>query len=330
MIAKANSNIAIIKYWGMRDEKLVLPANSSVSFTMDDQLQTITNVEFDESLKKDDVTLDDRATTPKEYERVTKFLDVVRSMAKQKNKKIKFACVVSRNSFPKAAGLASSASGFAALAAAASKAAGLELDEKKLSALARRGSGSAARSVFGGAVEWRMGNRKDGSDSYAEQLSPPEKWKELRNVIAINSSQEKKIGSMEAMKRTVKTSRLFPARLKSVGERLALVRKAVRAHDFEGMAQAIMQESDGMHAVMLDSWPPIVYLNQISLGIMDRIVELNESYGRPVAAYTFDAGPNAHVFTISKHENEVKKALAGIQGMERTLTCRIGQGVRFL
>jgi diphosphomevalonate decarboxylase len=323
--AAANANIAIIKYWGMRDGQLVIPANDSISFTMDERLQTLTTVEFRDSLRKDVLMLDGRHATEKERMRVSGFLDVVRRMARLKS----FAHVVSMNSFPKSAGLASSASGFAALAAAASKAAGLELGRRELSALARRGSGSAARSVFGGAVEWRAGRKKDGSDCYALQLSPPQRWRTLRNVIAITSSREKKTGSMEGMRRTVVTSELYACRIKSLPKRLALVRNAVKRCDFRMMAAAIMQESDSMHAAMLDSWPPLLYLNGASLRIMERVLELNGSHGEPVAAYTFDAGPNAHVYTTARHENEVRKALAGIEGIEKIIMCGVGNGVRY-
>ena len=323
--AAANANIAIIKYWGMRDDRLVIPANDSISFTMDDRLQTVTTVEFRDSLKKDVLMLDGRHATEKERLRVSGFLGIIRKMARTK----RFAHVVSMNSFPKSAGLASSASGFAALAAASAKAAGLELGKKGLSALARRGSGSAARSVHGGAVEWRAGRKKDGSDCYAVQLSPPERWRALRNVIAITSSREKKTGSMEGMKRTVVTSELYRCRLESLPPRLALVRDAIRRGVFRTMAPAIMQESDSMHAAMLDSWPPLLYLNGTSLRIMERVLELNDSHGEPIAAYTFDAGPNAHVYTTARHESEVRKALAGIGGIERTITCGVGDGVRY-
>jgi diphosphomevalonate decarboxylase len=323
--AAANANIAIIKYWGMRDQKLVVPMNDSISFTMDGQLQTITTVEFRDGLKKDVLFLDGKRATEKERSRVHGFLDIVRRMGRTK----RFAHVVSMNSFPKSAGLASSASGFAALAAAASSAAGLELDGRELSALARMGSGSAARSVYGGAVEWHAGKNKDGSDCYAVQLSPPERWRTLRNVIAITNSGQKKTGSMEGMHRTTGTSELYSCRLKTLPKRLALVRKAVMNGKFSGMAQAIMQESDSMHAAMLDSWPPLLYLNGASLRIMDAVLELNGSYGEPVAAYTFDAGPNAHVYTTARHENEVRKALATVEGIEKIITCRVGEGVRY-
>ena len=324
--AAANSNIALVKYWGMHDEKLVIPANNSISFTMDDKLRTVTTVEFSDTLKRDELELDGEPANEKATARVAGFLDIVRKMAKMK----RFASVVSANSFPKGAGMASSASGFAALAAAASRAAGLELDGKKLSMLARMGSGSASRSVYGGAVEWLAGKRKDGSDCYAVQLSPQEKWGQLRNVVAITSRYEKKIGSMDGMRITARTSALYRARLMSVGGRLATVRKAIRAGDFAMMAPAIMQESDNMHAVMLDSWPPIAYLNSTSFHIMQKVLELNGSPGEAVAAYTFDAGPNAHIYTTAKHENDVKKALGEIWGIEKIVTCGVGQGVRYL
>jgi diphosphomevalonate decarboxylase len=322
--AIANSNIALVKYWGKRNEELNLPFNNSISFTMDDQLQTVTTVEFDEKLKKDKVILDGVEANERESARAVKFLDVIRKMAKIKLN----AIVVSKNSFPKSAGLASSASGFAALAAAASKAAGLNLTPRELSMLARIGSGSACRSVFGGAVEWRAGKKRDGSDSYAFQLSPPEDWRDLRNVIAIVSEDEKKVSSMEGMKR-VKNSALFSCRLKTINERLRVIRNAIKTHNFAEMANAIMQESNNLHAVMLDSWPPVSYLSDVSLEIIKKVIELNESFAEPVAAYTFDAGPNAHIYTTLKHCNEIVKILKDINGVKRIIVCGIGEGIRF-
>ncbi|MDD5337018.1 MAG: diphosphomevalonate decarboxylase [Candidatus ainarchaeum sp.] len=323
--ALANSNIALIKYWGRRDDELVLPANSSISFTMDEQLSTKTTVEFANGLASDDVYLDGRKATEKEYARVVSFLDLVRAKAGVKLK----AKVVSQNTFPKSAGLASSASGFAALAAAASKALGLGLDGKGLSMLARRGSGSASRSIFGGCVEWHAGKKKDGSDCYAEQISPPSKWKDLRNIIALSSMEEKHIGSAAGMGITAKTSSLYAARLKSVGKRLVEMRKAVRKRNFEAMAPIIMRDSDSMHATMLDSWPPIVYLNETSFRIMREVLALNQSKGKYAAAYTFDAGPNAHIYTTAKYAEEIKRMLAELPGVMKIIECKIGEGIRF-
>jgi len=319
--AVANSNIAVIKYWGKRDEKLNLPQNSSISFTMDGQLSTTTTVEFDKKLTRDELVLDDKATGEKELVRVSQFLDLIRNRAQIQSK----AKVISKNSFPKGAGLASSASGFAALAAAASRAAGLQLSEKELSILARQGSGSASRSVFGGAVEWQKGNEKNGSDSFAAQLSPPEKWKALRNVIAIVSSEEKKISSRAGMAETVKTSKLYKKRLEEVGRRIETIRNAIRNNDFESMIDAIMQDSDSMHACMADTIPPIIYMNETSHKIAKAVSELNSS--EKIAAYTFDAGPNAHVYTTKPQE--VKSMLKEIDGIQEIIECKIGEGIRY-
>ncbi|VVC02478.1 Diphosphomevalonate decarboxylase [Candidatus Bilamarchaeum dharawalense] len=337
--ALSNSNIAIVKYWGKRDYDLNLPTNNSISFTMDDQLQTITTVELDPSLKHDELSLNGQQGTEKETNRVEKFLDILRKMVKTKA----HARVYSKNSFPKSAGLASSASGFAALAAAGSKAFELDLSLKEISILARQGSGSASRSVFGGAVEWHAGKLKNGSDSYSEQLSPPDKWKDLRNVIAIISEEEKKISSVEGMKR-IAHSKLFKQRLIDVGKRLQIVRSAVKNNDFQAMAYEIMQDSDNMHAVMADSEPPVVYLNNTSNEVRKKVMEFNQQNGfdchydpsvgwdtssNPVAAYTFDAGPNAHVYTTAKYANQIEKILKETNGVKRVLICGIGQGIRF-
>jgi diphosphomevalonate decarboxylase len=323
--AAANANIAIIKYWGRRDDRLRIPTNDSISFTMDERLQSTTTVEWVPGAKADSLSLDGSPAKENERARVSAFLDIVRGMMG----KPMHADVSSKNTFPRAAGLASSASGFAALAAAATKAAGIRMEGERLSALARLGSGSASRSVFGGAVEWLAGVRKDGKDCFAIQLSPAKRWKDLRNIIAITNPHEKRISSTDAMERTVRTSGMFKARLSSVKMRLDTVRDAIKRCDFESMAQTIMQESDSMHACMLDSWPPITYLNGASLEIMHRTLELNQSYGEPVAAYTFDAGPNAHIYTTSKHEDEVRKMLSGIDGIQDVLVCRVGEGVRY-
>lgn len=323
--ASTNANIALIKYWGRRDEDLILPNNNSISFTMDDQLKTTTTVEFSDTLKKDELILDGKPATDKELKRASNFLDRVRLISKKKL----FAKIVSNNTFPKAAGLASSASAFAALAAASSKSIGLNLDQSQLSSLARLGSGSASRSIHGGAVEWLAGTKKDGSDSYAIQLSSKENWKNLKNVIAVTNSHEKKVNSTDGMKITTQTSSLYRSRLVDVEKRLKIVREAIKENNFQKMAIAIMQESNNMHAVMLDSWPPIIYLNSDSFEIIHKIVELNQSYDEPVAAYTFDAGPNAHVYTIDKYVNEVEKILKETSGVEKTIVCSIGDGLRY-
>ncbi len=323
--AMANSNIAIIKYWGKRDEGLILPTNNSISFTMDEQLSTTTTVEFDEALKHDELMLDGKVATDKERARVVNFLDIVRKRAKINL----YARVVSNNSFPKGAGLASSASGFAALAGAASKAAGLELSDRDLSVLARLGSGSATRSIYGGAVEWMKGKNADGSDSYAVQLSSEKNWKSLRNIIAIIDANEKKVSSRAGMADTVKTSKRFKTRLVAVEKRLELVRSAIRKNDFAPMAGAIMEDSNDMHACMADTEPPIIYLNDTSRAIMQAVRQFNKNEGENRAAYTFDAGPNAHIYAMDNDVNYIKRLLDEIEGISKIIECRIGEGIRY-
>ncbi|MCX6772334.1 MAG: diphosphomevalonate decarboxylase [Candidatus Micrarchaeota archaeon] len=236
----------------------------------------------------------------------------------------------SNNNFPTAAGIASSASGFAALARAGADAAGLKATSKELSIFARFGSGSACRSVLGGFVEWKMGSKKDGSDSYAVQIAPASHWGELRNVIAITNPERKKVGSTSGMEITSKTSKLYPERIRLNPKIIWMMKRAIAGRDLEGFLTLTMRESSHMHAVMLDSFPPIIYLNDISRGIMNAVLEFNEEKGKVCAGYTFDAGPNAHVYTTSKYEGEIRKMLSEIRGVQKIMVCKPGNGPRKL
>lgn len=322
--ALANSNIAIIKYWGKRDEKLILPRNSSLSFTMDEQLQTKTTVEFNDSYDNDMVYIDNEKANEKETARVSAFLDLIREKAGISSK----ATVISKNTFPKAAGMASSASAFAALAAAASKAAGLNLSLTEISILARQGSGSAIRSIYGGAVKWEMGKKADGSDSIAVQVVSKGHWPEIRNVIGLLTKKEKKVSSRAGMAETVKTSTLYEARLAHVHERLAVAEDAIKKKDFNRLAEVIMRESDNMHAVMLDTYPPIIYLNDTAKAVMESVIEFNAKKGENVIAYTFDAGPNPHLYTTEKYVSEAI-AILEANDIKEHIVCKVGDGVRF-
>src|SRR5690625_3856942 len=166
--AKAHTNIALIKYWGKRDESLILPTNNSLSLTLD-AFYTTTKVQFDLELEEDIFNLDGQVVQGVQYDRVKQFLDMIRAYADQLNI---FAKVDSTNTVPTAAGFASSASGFAALAAASTHALGLDLSDQELSRLTRMGSGSACRSIYGGFAEWEQGQKEDGSDSYAVPIAP--------------------------------------------------------------------------------------------------------------------------------------------------------------
>jgi len=322
----ATPNIAVVKYWGKRDSALNLPYNGSVSVTMDDTVSTRTTVEFSPSLSRDTFSLNGKIAKPEETLRVSRVLDAVRRAAGIKMR----ARVYSENNFPTAAGIASSASGFAALACAASDAAGLRASSASLSRFARMGSGSACRSVIGGFAEWKMGAKLNGSDSYAVQIAPASHWQHLRNVIAITDAGRKLIGSDMGMQLTVKGSALYKERLKRMPSLIRSMKSAIRSRNLPSFLSLTMKESSNMHAVMLDSTPPIIYLNDISHAIMRAVNAFNGEAGEIAAGYTFDAGPNAHVYTTDKHARKIERMLMKIKGVKKTLVCKPGSGPRRL
>lgn len=323
---EATANIAVVKYWGNRNEKLILPFEASLSFTMDDQLKTRTSVMFSDTFEEDELFLNGKKIdlNDKEISERLQILDSIRKKAGIKSK----VRIVSINCFPTAAGFASSAAGLAALACAAAKAAGLNLSTHELSILARIGSGSACRSVEGGFVEWRKGVKPDGSDSYAEQVASASHWPELTNVIAVVDAGKKKVSSRSGMKQTVATSALYKARVAYLPKVIEDVKAAVLAKDFAKFGELVMRESSNMHATMLDTWPPIMYLNDHSRDVMYAVNEYNANGIK--AAYTFDAGPNAHVYTTDEHVEEVKKLLSGVEGVTKVMVCKVGNGPKYL
>lgn len=314
--ATANPNIALVKYWGKRDEHLILPKNSSISVTLDG-LFTKTTVEFGH--EKDTLILNGNPARDKELEKIAGPLNIVRKRAGINE----HARIESENNFPTAAGLASSASGFAALALAASKAAGLDIGKKELSMLARRGSGSASRSVESGFVEWLSGSADDGSDSYAIQIAPKEHWPEFRIIIAITSLQEKKIKSRTGMSNTVATSPLYEGWLKSVSEDLDNVRKAIINKDFTSLGKTAEQNALKMHATMITTKPAIVYWTSATMEVMHALMQWRnelESY------FTIDAGPQVKIMALKKHTEEIKSRLSSLDNIEDVIVCKPGDG----
>jgi len=210
------------------------------------------------------------------------------------------------NSFPTGVGIASSASGFCALAAAASKSIGLELSNKKLSSLARRGSGSATRSIFGGFVKWES--------EFASQLYDEDYWYELRDIVVIIDSNEKKISSRIGMTQTIKTSKKYQERLKNINETINNVEEALKNKNFEKLMKFIMIDSDSMHECMRDTTPSLNYMNEQSFKIRQKLIDLNKE--KLIAGYTFDAGPNAHIITKEEYVdliiNEMEKFSSNI------------------
>lgn len=225
--ARAHTNIALIKYWGKRNESLILPTNSNLSVTLDG-FSTETTVHFQEDLKKDIFLLNEQNVEGNALEKVAVFLDKVRALS---GKEL-YAQIQSVNHVPTAAGFASSASGLAALAAASAKAIGISLDDTELSKLARQGSGSACRSIYGGFVEWQMGEREDGADSFAVQVAGKSHW-DIRIAAVVLSKTTKKVSSREGMRRTVETSPFYAGWLEQTPKDLQEIKQAIAEKDFE-------------------------------------------------------------------------------------------------
>ncbi|BBM84382.1 diphosphomevalonate decarboxylase [Candidatus Uabimicrobium amorphum] len=319
----ASANIAVVKYWGKRNEELILPYNNSLSFTMDDNLQTITTVMFSEKFSQDELWLNGKKMDLQKGKKSHVLpVDLLRKKA-DIDLPVR---IVSKNCFPTGAGFASSASGVAALVCATSKALNLTLSGKELSMLARQGSGSASRSVYGGFVEWLKGDLEDGTDSFAQQIAPHDHWPELRNVIAVVETEEKKVSSRHGMKTTTLTSALYEKRLQYLEGVIPKMKEAVLQKDFATFAELTMRESNSMHASMLDTWPPIMYLSDGSREVIYMVEDLNAELGKTVAGYTFDAGPNAHIYTTEEYESVIKERLEKIAHVKNIEVCKVGQG----
>ena len=321
---EAAPNIALVKYWGMRNEPLVLPNNSSLSMTVSG-LRTRTWVRFDPALPSDRFWLNGRPASAGPLKGAVDFLDLVREEAGLSH----FAEVRSRNNFPTASGLASSASGFAALAGAASLAAGLHLSPRELSRLARRGSGSASRSIFGGFVEWQAGHRSDGRDCYARPLLPPDHWPELRDVVVIVAdAPEKSLRSAQAMQDTVRTSPWYAERLRTVPRRLAAIRRALRTRSADRFLGLVIEECDDFRRVCETTVPSLDYLTSASRAVLAAVLDLNRWAGHPVAGYTHDAGAHVHVFTFDEHVPAVRSRLRRTPGVAEVRVLSPGPAAR--
>jgi diphosphomevalonate decarboxylase len=320
--AKANTNIALIKYWGKRDETLFLPMNSSLSITLD-RFYTITTVEFSKNLAKDIFLLDNHPASEAESNKVFRFLDHIRKLAG----KSFHAVVTSENKVPTAAGFASSASGFAALAAAGAKALHLELNQKELSTLARQGSGSACRSIYGGYVEWQKGELADGKDSAANQLLSEQDWN-ISILSVLVASKQKKVSSREGMKRTVETSPFYAGWLQTVEKDLETAKGAIKSRDFENLGKVVEANALKMHATMLGAEPPILYWQSGTMEIMHHIQNLRLS-GIPVF-FTIDAGANVKVLCLPEDEKLVYESLLTLPSVQSVFTCHPGPGITYL
>ena len=311
--AQANPNLAFIKYWGNRDNTLRLPMNGSISMNLD-SLYTRTTVSFQPSLPLDELIINGHEIMGAGSHRISSILDIIRGMANIHER----AEVMSENNFPSGAGIASSASAFAALALAGSKAAGLHLSEQELSRLARRGSGSAARSIPGGFVEWQAGTSDE--DSFAFAIAEPGHWN-LVDCIAIVSTAHKKTGSTEGHSIAL-TSPLQAARVADAPRRLEICRKAILTRDFNAFASIVELDSDMMHGVMMTSTPALHYWKPASLEVMNCVRQWRME-GITVC-YTVDAGPNIHVICPETEAQVIDQRLHEIRGVENVLVARVG------
>lgn len=316
--AIARANIALAKYWGKSDDRLNLPAVPSLSITLE-PMRTETRVELDESLDADAFELDGELALPKESARVTELLDRVRAESGQRAR----ARVTSRNHFPTASGLASSASGFAALAAAARAAYGLPRDDARASATARRASASAARSIYGGFVELPAG--VPGDDALAARpLWDASHW-DLRVIVAVITEGRKDVGSREGMGHSRQTSPYWSAWVESAPRMCDGIREAIGARDYARLGPLVEQSFTTMHALAFTSAPSTLYFQPASIAALQTVASLRAS-GVPVWP-TMDAGPHVKAVCPGEAAAKVESALAATAGVIRTLHARPGGGV---
>ena len=311
--AIAQPNIALIKYWGKRDVGRNLPAVGSISITLH-ELFTEMEVHLDGSLTGDHLTVNgkrDAGLLP----RLSECLDCVLGPSRDA------ASIQSRCNFPIAAGLASSASAFAALTVAAAAAAERSLETHELASLAGRASGSAARSLYGGFAE--LENRPD--DIAVRTLRPATEWP-LTVVIAITASGPKAVGSTEAMEMSRKTSPFYSSWVEQQPHDLAIAREAIQQKDFAKLATVSEHNCLKMHSIMWASRPPVVYWNSVTMACLQTIRELQDQ-GLGVF-FTMDAGPQVKAVCLPEHAAQVGEALAGTDGVVDLMRSGLGEGAR--
>ncbi|MFZ0390198.1 MAG: diphosphomevalonate decarboxylase [Calditrichia bacterium] len=305
--AKAHANIALIKYWGKREAAENLPAVGSISLTLK-ELFTTTAVRFDPGADRDTLVLNGTPADSAQTLRISRFLDLVRKRTGLDSR----AAVKSENNFPTGAGLASSASSFAALALAATQAAGINLTLQELSILARQGSGSAARSVFGGFVEMKTAERSE--DAFAFQIAEPDYW-DLRLLVAVTSAEPKKTGSTEGMNRTAATSPYYRQWVETGPADLQEMREAIRNRDFEKLGELAEYSCLKMHGLALSARPGILYWNGATVEVLQAVREWRRS-GIPVY-FTIDAGPQVKAICPAGYAENLHKKLSGLPGVQQ-------------
>ncbi len=368
-------NIALIKYWGKRDEKFFLPTKSSLSVTLSD-LKTETCVcilrqapiyakatmgrqderfvgkqkfargdhsisswlkvppevlnewacpehrrgiePCEREISEDEIIINGKTASKNCKQKIVNFLNIFRSKYKIKNS----FKIVTKNNFPTAAGLASSASGFAALTQALNKTCNLNLSKKELSILARQGSGSACRSIYDGFVLWNKGEKKEGSDSFAQQLFDKNHWPEFRILVVIVDSEKKKISSRDAMQITVKTSPFYKKWIKESEKRIPEMIQAIKNKDFKTVGELAQVDCLDMHKTMQTSKPEINYFKPLTLQVMQKVNELRMQ-GLP-CYFAIDAGHNVKVLCLQRDCSKIKNVMQKINGVKQVIACKVG------
>lgn len=310
---RAHSNIALVKYWGKKDSKLKIPLNNSISLTLD-SLHTTTSAEISDI---DKVFFSDHEVTDKEEKKIIDLVDIIRNDFKI-NKKV---IINTKNNFPTASGLASSASGFAALAYAIDKVFELNLSDIEISRYARLGSGSACRSIYGGFSEWLKGDKEDGSDSYAIQIKDENYWDISMLVIIVDDNKKDK-GSTEGMDLTVKTCPFYPAWLETIEKDLNEVRDGIIKKDLEKVGLVMEHNCLKMHATMMTTQPSIIYWKPATLKIIQMVKDLRENGIN--CYFTIDAGANVKILCENYDVNKIKMYLKDTNGIKNIIWCKSG------
>ncbi len=315
--AVANANIALVKYWGKRNKELILPYNSSISMTCDG-LHTKTTVEFGD-FSEDSITVNDEELKKDEKD-VLGHVERIRKLAGITEK----AKVVSESNFPVAAGLASSASGLAALTLAASKAAGLDLNERELTILSRQGSGSASRSISEGFAEWHKGEKEDGSDSFAETIAPKAHWPEFRMLACIVSEAKKTTSSRAGMSQTVSNCPYYEGWLNTIDKDLEDMKNGIKKRDFTLVGKTAEANALKMHATMITTTPSIIYWAPGTVDIMHNVMAWRDEGLE--AYFTMDAGPQVKILCLEKDVEEIQEKLKNL--VKKVVVCRPGDGAK--
>ncbi len=310
---KASSDIALVKYWGKKDEVLRLPENGSISLILSG-LDTATTVEFNENFTKDEVIIQGESEEG-ETGRVVKHLDRMRQLA---GKKV-YAKVVSQNTFPKGTGLSSSGSGLAALTIAATKAIGINLDEKEMSILARQGSGTACRCVCGGIVEWLDGETSE--TSYSQTIFPADYF-DIRDVVAVVDEGKKLISSTQGHA-LANTSPFYKTRQSEIKAKIEAVRESLNEKNFDKLGALVESEALEFHSILLTSQPPMIAWYPGSLEVMLAVQAMRREGVK--AYFTINTGFNVHVLTLPEFEDQVVARLEKLPLVKKTIRAKIGE-----